>query len=354
MLFAHCFEAIWCRYRYGVTHFYYIPAPGKRSALYRDWLVLFLCRPFFKTTILHWHAAGLAKWLETTLQIRSRAITYRTAGHVDLSIAHSRYNRADAEKLLPHRVRVVSNGIPDPCPDFENLVLPRRRARFATRTKLLADGRPGPPARRAQVSEPHLVYVLYLAHCMREKGIFDAMQGVVLANRSLATARSPVRLRLWAAGTFVADEDKAEVDQLMADPEMAAAVEIRGFLTGEEKQRAFCEADLFCFPTYYLGENQPVNIIEALAHGLPVVTTLWRSLPEMLPADYPGLVPIRSQEKVAQALLVLLAQESGENLRRIFLENFTLERHLTALAEAISSVAEPQPALQQVAPVTPG
>ena len=42
-------------------------------AVYRDWLVMLFCRPFFKNIILHWHAAGLAKWLETAAQIRSRA-----------------------------------------------------------------------------------------------------------------------------------------------------------------------------------------------------------------------------------------------------------------------------------------
>src|SRR6185312_13962053 len=65
LLLGYCLQAIWCRFRYGVTTLYYVPAPGKPSALYRDWLVMFLCRPFYKTVILHWHAAGLAHWLET-------------------------------------------------------------------------------------------------------------------------------------------------------------------------------------------------------------------------------------------------------------------------------------------------
>src|SRR5262249_40147889 len=47
LLIAYCLQAIWCRMRYGVTTLYYIPAPGKHSALYRDWLVMLLCRPFF-------------------------------------------------------------------------------------------------------------------------------------------------------------------------------------------------------------------------------------------------------------------------------------------------------------------
>src|ERR1043166_5553748 len=64
LILYYCSQAIWCRFRYGVTNFYYVPAPGKSVALYRDWLVMFLCRPFFKHIILHWHAAGLARWLE--------------------------------------------------------------------------------------------------------------------------------------------------------------------------------------------------------------------------------------------------------------------------------------------------
>src|SRR6266576_406635 len=131
LLLGYCLQAIWCRARYGVTNFYYIPAPGKRSALYRDWVVMMICRCFFKRVILHWHAAGLAKWLETVMQMRSRSVTYHFMKQVDLSIVLSRYDRADAEKLVSREIKVVSNGIPDPCADFMQEVLPRRHARFA-------------------------------------------------------------------------------------------------------------------------------------------------------------------------------------------------------------------------------
>ena len=49
LIFWFCLQAAWLRVRYGVKHFYYVPAPGKRVALYRDWLIMFLCRPLFKT-----------------------------------------------------------------------------------------------------------------------------------------------------------------------------------------------------------------------------------------------------------------------------------------------------------------
>ena len=144
LLLGYSAQAIWCRFRYGVTTLYYIPAPGKRSALYRDWLVMLLCRPFFKRIILHWHAAGLAKWLETVVQLRSRALTYRLMKQVDLSIVLSKFNQADAEKLFSRRIVVVNNGIPDPCPNFAQDVLPRRKARLAARQKLLSGSRAAP------------------------------------------------------------------------------------------------------------------------------------------------------------------------------------------------------------------
>lgn len=343
-LLIYCLEAIWCRFRYGVDNFYFIPAPGKKSALYRDWMVLFICRPFFKRIILHWHAAGLGKWLETSVQMPARTITYHFAKQADLSIVLSRYNIADAEKLLPQRVRVVSNGISDPCPEFRQKLLPRRLARFAAREKLLAGRTLNPEDLHETGGDPQIVRVLFLAHCMEDKGLFDAMRAVVLANRTLAEQHSVVRFKLQAAGTFVTAEERATFDRLMADPEFERAVDYLGFVSGEGKERVLHQSDLFCFPTYYLGENQPVNLIESMAHGLPIVTTRWRSLSEMLPADYPGLVSIKSPEKIAAALLNVMTQETGEGFRQMYLARFTLEAHLTKLAEAIRCVEQPDPA----------
>ena len=329
LIFWFCLQAVWLRYRYGVKHFYYVPAPGKRVALYRDWLIMLLCRPFFKTIILHWHAAGLAKWLETETTIGSRATTYRCFRPVSLSIVLSRYNFADAEKLLSHHIRVVNNGIPDPCVDFETAILPRRRESFVRRRNIFAGEKNGALM---------VVNVLFLAHCTRAKGLFAAAESVLRANRALAGRGLPMKLKFTAAGNFVTEEEKAEFDRRMKNPEFAAAVHHAGFVSGEQKTALYRNADLFLFPTQYLGENQPVNLIEAMAFGLPIVTTRWRSLPEMLPPNYPGLVNGQNPDELAAAILEVLAVKSGEQVRGHFMQHFTMERHLTDLAAAIRSV----------------
>jgi glycosyltransferase involved in cell wall biosynthesis len=344
LLVGYCLQAIWCRFRYGVQTFYYIPAPGKRSALYRDWLVMLICRPFFKKVILHWHAAGLAKWLEMVVSIRYRSLTYRLMKQVDLSIVLSKYNRADAEKLFSREIRVVSNGIPDPCPQFADEVLPRRTARLAARRKLLSGQALSAADLQDTGGEPQVIKILYLAHCTREKGLFDTLAAVTLANQRLRQRQAPVSLRLQVTGSFVRENEKAEFDQKLAEPGMADMVQYLGFVSGDQKNQLLRDADVFCFPTYYENENQPVNLIEAMAFGLPILTTRWRSLPELFPANYPGLVEVRSPGQLADRLLSLMTVETGEEFRDIFLRSFTLERHLAGLAEAFWQVEPPAPA----------
>jgi glycosyltransferase involved in cell wall biosynthesis len=342
LIFWFCLQAIWLRFRYGVKNFYYVPAPGKRVALYRDWLVMLLCRPFFKNVILHWHAAGMAKWLETSVQIHARAITYRLFKPVDLSIVLSRHNVADGEKLLSHHVRVVNNGIADLCPDFAQAVQPRHVARFEARRKLLA-GEPLTPSEiQAAGGDPQVLKVLFLAHCMRQKGLFDTLEGVVLANARLQQMNSPLHLELTVAGEFVNQQEQADFAQRVVQVTAGSAGPIRvnylGFVNGPAKARAFAGSDCFCFPTYYHAESFGLVVVEAMAFGLPIVTTRWRSIPEIMPPGYPGLVEPQSPPQIADALIRLMSERSGELMRKNFITRFTLQAHLTALAAAIHSV----------------
>jgi len=365
LILFYCLQAIWCRFRYGVTNFYYVPAPGKSVALYRDWLVMLICRPFFKKVILHWHAAGLAKWLETAVQIRSRAITYRLFKPVDLSIVLSNYNIADAEKLLSRRICVIGNGIPNPCPDFEKDVLPRRKARLAARAKLVAGQKLTPADLENTGGDPHRFRVLFLAHCTRQKGLFDTLDGVALANEQLRRTGSPVRIYLTVAGEFFDPRERIEFEQRIARPDLQVTVEhpapgqpltqpsvtYVGFVNGAAKHRVFTECDCFCFPTYHYAESFGLVVLEAMAYGLPIIASSWRSIPELMPPGYRSLIPPRDPEQVAKAILDWLLCESVEPLREYFLSRFTLECHLTNLAEAIRNVetAEPAPALQPAA-----
>jgi glycosyltransferase involved in cell wall biosynthesis len=334
LVFRYCVEAIWCRFRHGVRAFYYVPAPGKRAALYRDWMVMILCRPFFRHFIHHWHASGLGDWLRREGTLIERWLTHRLLGHPALGLSLAVPGMRDALWFRSRQVEIVANGIPDPCPDFDALVLPRRQQRLAARRALLA----GQPSNVAEKDDSKVFRVLYLAHCTREKGVFDTLEGVLLAQAS----GSPVRFHLTIAGAFLDPAEENELRARLAAPDCAgpdSCVTYAGFVSGEQKAALLRTSDAFCFPTYYPAEGQPVNLIEAMACGLTIVTTRWRGIPELLPADHPGFVMPRSPEAVAEALTKALTDEGATQLRSEFVTRFTEARYLQTLREALSGIS---------------
>lgn len=309
-LLGYCRQAIRESKEQGCRILYYIPSPPKRSSLYRDFLVMALIRWRFDRVILHWHAVGLGGWLETEARCWERWLAHACLGRVEQAIILAASNRADAEVLHPKSVAVVSNGIPDPCPDFA-ASLGDRRSGIAGRSE---------------------IQVLFMAHCTRDKGLFGAVEAVVAANGAGDSAR---RFRLTVAGSFLSEAEEAEFRERICRPDAAGSVEIAGFVSGPDKDRLLRRADVFLFPTYFANEGQPLNLIEALAYGLPCVTTRWRSIPEYFPPDYPGLCIPRDIPALARALHAVVERVDGRGLRLEYERRFAVGPHLAALAAAI-------------------
>ena len=309
-LMRYCWQAIALSHQHGCRTLYYIPSPPKRSSLYRDFLVMVLIRWRFDRVILHWHAVGLGAWLESESWFWERGLARVFLGRVQQAVVLAASNRADAEALSPRSVAVVSNGIPDPCADFSQ-TLGEWRARGSARLE---------------------TQVLFMAHCTRDKGLFGAVEAVVAANGMGDSGR---RFRLTVAGSFLSEAEEAEFRDRVGHSDAAGCVEITGFVSGPEKDRLFRQADVFLFPTYFANEGQPLNLIEALAYGLPCVTTRWRSIPEYFPADYPGLCIPRDVPALARALHAVVERVDGRTLRREYEQRFAVGPHLSALAAAI-------------------
>lgn len=341
----YCAEAIWCRFRYGADSFYYVPAPGKRAALYRDWVIALLCRPFFRNWIQHWEASGLAEWLENHARPWERAASRALLRKPQLAIALSISAARDAEWFESRRIAVVANGIADPFPDFETAILPRRVQRLESRRRLLGGkseiGKPERPA------EDSIYRVAYLALCTRSKGLFVALEGVALANERLHASGSPLRIHLTVAGSFPSVVEQEEFAARIRERDLSSeAVEYVGFISGDDKRRLLLTSDCLCFPSYYEAECQPLSILEAMAAGLAIVATHWRALPETLPPAYPFLIAPRSADDLATAFLRLLPADVTADLRQHFLKNFTESKFGEAMREALLAVGSAQTNIQ--------
>jgi glycosyltransferase involved in cell wall biosynthesis len=339
-LVGYCVKALWFRVRHSASNLYYIPAPPVRTPLYRDWIILLLLRPFFARTIFHWHAAGLGEWIEKQPKLTQR-ISHLALDRAHLSISLGRFNETDAAVFKPRRAVIVPNGIPDPCPNFSEIQTLRRER---LRARVTAWETPGAIEKHGRIQ----TNVLYLSLCSREKGVFDAIEGVCQANRLCRSNHLPFEFTLTIAGPFPDAETDHFFNQTLERLGNPPTIRHIGFADAETKRQLLREADIFCFPTFYYGESFGLVIVEAMSYGIPVVSTRWRSVPDLFPANYPGLVDIQSPDQIASALLDLATTDDTDQFRNRFLNNYTLEKFL----QNITTALKPEK-VQKVGPAVP-
>lgn len=113
--------------------------------------------------------------------------------------------------------------------------------------------------------------ILFLSRIHPGKGLLDLVE-------AWATVRQPGWRIVIAGG----DEcgHRAEVESLIHQKGLASDFSWAGFVNGDAKQACFAQADVFVLPTY--SENFGIAIAEALAHGLPVITTTGAPWPGLL------------------------------------------------------------------------
>jgi len=100
---------------------------------------------------------------------------------------------------------------------------------------------------------------------------------------------------------------------------------------GSDKEQIYSEANIFTLPTYYYKECFPLVLLEAMQHGLPIVSTREGGIPTMIKEDETGyLVDQNNAEELAEKLehLILnpeLSTSMGAKGRERFQNKFTLK-----------------------------
>ena len=282
----------------------YMTPSSTMPGLLKDALTARLVRRKGCKALLHFHNKGVAARQNRFVDDRLYRMLFRDASVILLS--ERLY--PDIRKYVPEeRVSYCPNGVSVPAIVREPKAVPR---------------------------------ILFLSNMIRSKGV----SVLVDACRILGERGIPFRCSLVGAlsADYPGDSLKAEI----REKGLEGCVFYEGSRYGDEKWKAFSEADVFAFPTFYPDECFPLVVLEAMGAGLPVVTTAEGALPEMIREGEDGFIcPRQDPVALADALARLLSDPAlrtrmGESGRTRYEMLFTLNRFERNIVDILKRLAD--------------
>lgn len=183
-------------------------------------------------------------------------------------------------------------------------------------------------------AENDVIRVLYLGSLIPSKGFPDLVEAALrLRGRNV---------RITFAGSPVGPEAARAIERAKTlAPEVFDFV---GVVEGERKRALLESSDIFAFPTFYEYEAHPFVVLEAMAAGLPILTTEWAAIPETVRHEREALiVQPRDIQALSEALARLCENRDlrirlGEAARARYVEMYTTTAWSRRLADVFESV----------------
>jgi glycosyltransferase involved in cell wall biosynthesis len=157
--------------------------------------------------------------------------------------------------------------------------------------------------------------LLFVGSWLDHKGVYYLREGFE------ALAKRVPGLRLTIAGCGV---DAERVMQWFS-PSVRDRLEVLPFVSREEMPALYAQHDIFVFPSLF--EGLPIVLLEAMAAGMPVVTTETCGMKDVVEDDYNGLLvkPADAAAFVAATERLIHSPELRARLGRAAQE--TMKRH---------------------------
>jgi len=226
----------------------YLTPTSTLPGLYKDFLFVLLVRRYGVRTVLHFHNKGVAARSGRRLDDR---VYRRLFDGMDV-IVLSEALRADVAKYVPaDRMAVCPNGLDLPS------VMARRPATGGFQ-------------------------ILFLSNLLPDKGFVDLLDACVILRRE----GLPFRCRFVGAPS--ASVSKEDFLRCVEERGLDGAVVYEGAKYGPDKQAILSEADVFVHPTRE--DCFPLVILEAMAAGLPVVSTREGGIPDEVEDGVTGIL----------------------------------------------------------------
>ena len=175
--------------------------------------------------------------------------------------------------------------------------------------------------------------ILYLASVSERKGIFDLLQ----AFPKVVSRYPETRLTIVGPG-----DDLDRVKQAVAASAYRDQITLTGPVGREETANIYPKYTVYCLPSY--GEPYATTLLEAMAVGLPIVTTTTGGSPYLVPPAGGRLVTPGDVAALAAALIEILGSEDlqrsmGMENRQAILEHFSWNRVIDRLEQIYLQVS---------------
>ena len=154
-----------------------------------------------------------------------------------------------------------------------------------------------------------------LASILKQKGFSE----LLMAIKTVACPN--ICFRIGGAG-----KDLKKYQQLTINLGISQQIEWLGSLTREQALKEFQRADAFILPSYQ--ESFGMVYTEAIACGLPVISTKCGGPQDIINSKNGILVPVKNYQKLSQAILEMTnnyARFSRKAIRKDFLANFSIK-----------------------------
>ena len=178
--------------------------------------------------------------------------------------------------------------------------------------------------------------ILYLSNLLLSKGIEDVLNAALLLKKN-----SRLRFHLDVVGAWDDARTKAKILRLIKHKELPLT--FHQAVSGERKFDFYGAADIFVFPPRE-PEGHPWVIVEAMAAGLPIITTDQGAIRESVKDGVNGfIIEKKNHYQIAEKIKYLIEnpeirKKMGEESRRLYLENFTEAKMVERLSFAFNSV----------------